>query len=117
MENQERRVYERLSKNIEIRYREIEALDDEGSMLQGIMLDCSGGGARFEADQSYRKNSQLLIELEFDGWNDAGGEWVRTGISVDKGQLRVLGAVMWCRGISDKPGSFELGVRFTGSFK
>jgi hypothetical protein len=34
----------------------------------------------------------------------------------DKGKIRVLGAVMWCQEISGRPGSFELGVRFTGSF-
>jgi hypothetical protein len=116
METAERRQYERLKKKREVHYREIAAVDDQGLMLQGTMLDCSGGGIRFETEQAHEKNRQLLLELEFDGWNTEGEEWIRTGMERDKGKIRVLGAVMWCQEISGRPGSFELGVRFTGSF-
>ena len=86
-------------------------------MLPGVMLDRSAGGVRFEAGQFYGKNSELLLELESGDWADEGAEWLQACTIKETGMLRILGGVMWCQEIANRPGSFELGVRFSGRIK
>ena len=75
MVNEERREFDRLIKSASVKYRRLESLGGYDEMLCATMLDCSGGGIRFNAAESCVKNDQVLVELEFDGWLDNGEEW------------------------------------------
>lgn len=116
MDMGERRNFERMVRSASISYRRMEYIVDD-EMLDGTMLDCSSGGVRFTVTETYMKNDQLLMELEFDGWVDNGEKWLWTDNGDDIGVLRVIGAVMWCKKSSDLLGNYEVGVRFTGRVK
>ena len=112
--NDERRAHERLETKSVIRYRRFDDLANKNMDRSAELCDFSGGGARFVAAEKFSKNEQLILMLEFPGWSADGDEWVRTGENGDVGRLQAIGAVMWCAENKERPGSYEVGVRFTG---
>ncbi|MCK5322494.1 MAG: PilZ domain-containing protein [Desulfobulbaceae bacterium] len=110
----EKRKYERLDKKFKISYCQQEDLSNHVPNLEGELLDIGGGGIRFLAGESIKKNSQLVIRLEFSGWKVDKDEWTATGNSKDHGLLKVIGNVMWSVESRTEPGKYEVGVSFSG---
>jgi c-di-GMP-binding flagellar brake protein YcgR len=113
----ERRRHDRLGKRLSILYRGFEDIAKDKHAQRGELCDFSGGGARFLANQELHKGSQLILELDFVGWQEDGEEWVQTGNPADLGKLKAIGEVMWCANTSDQPTKHEVGVRFTGRIR
>ncbi|MFZ5759690.1 MAG: hypothetical protein ACOY32_08700 [Thermodesulfobacteriota bacterium] len=108
----ERRKYERLDKEMGFRYGLYENLVTARLDEQGLILDIGGGGLRFLSSRRWRKNDELLMQLDFSGWrlDGAAGDAVFTGEGCDS--LLVVGSVMWVTdAVEDE--QFEVGVRFT----
>ena len=112
--NEERRAHDRLETKSVIRYRSLDDLTNKNLDRSAELRDFSGGGARFVAAEKFSKNEQLILMLEFVGWRADGDQWQRTGEEDDVGHLQAIGAVMWCAENRERPGSYEVGVRFTG---
>lgn len=110
----ERRRHDRFHKRATILYRGFEDIAKDKHAQRGELLDFSGGGARFLANQEVEKNCQLILELDFIGWQEDGEEWTQTGDPGDISKLRAIGAVMWCTQDETQPTKYEVGVRFTG---
>jgi len=111
---QERRQYERLSKQATITYRCMDEMANDHANHDARLCDFSGGGARFLTNELLSKNLQLLLNLEFNGWQNNSGELLWTGSDSDVGKLKAIGIVMWCSTSADKTGFYEAGVRFVG---
>ncbi|MBI5556184.1 MAG: hypothetical protein HY885_00945 [Deltaproteobacteria bacterium] len=108
----ERRKYERLEKEFVFRYS---LLDDFAHAVfneQGLVLDIGGGGLRFLSVRKWRKNEQLLMKLDFKGWQIDGKGAAAVSNPADCGSMLVIGSVMWSE---DTPhdDQFEVGIRFT----
>lgn len=78
----------------------------------GLLLDYSLAGMRFVTDEQLRKNTELLIELDFSGLGKDTAEWRRRWEEQEAERLQVIGAVMWCEEQKDRAGRFEVGTRF-----
>lgn len=113
----ERRRHGRFSKRSSILYRRFEDIAKDKQAQRGELCDFSGGGVRFLANQALAKDSQLILELEFAGWQEDGEEWNQTGNPSDIGRLKAIGAVMWCAQDSSQTKKYEVGVRFTGRIR
>lgn len=113
----ERRRHGRFDKRSSILYRRFEDIAKDKHAQRGELCDFSGGGVRFLANQELTKGSQLILELDFAGWQEDGEEWVKTGNPADLGKLKAIGEVMWCTKDSDQPTKYEAGVRFTGRIR
>lgn len=110
----EKRKYERLDKNFKISYCQQEDLSNHMPDQDGELLDICGGGIRFLAGESIKKNSQLVIRLEFSGWKVDNAEWTATGNSKDHGLLKAIGNVIWSMESRTEPGKYEVGICFSG---
>ena len=117
MLQEERRRHERFHKRSTIFYRGFEDIAKDKRAQRGTLLDFSGGGARFLANQELEKNSQVIIELDFTGWIEEGDEWIQTGDPADVSKLKAIGAIMWCTKDESEPDKYEVGVRFTGRIR
>lgn len=113
----ERRRHDRFARRLFILYRGFEDIDKDKHAQRGELCDFSGGGVRFLANQELTKGSQLILELDFAGWQEDGDEWVQTGNQADLGKLKAIGEVMWCAQESAQPTRHEVGVRFTGRIR
>jgi len=113
----ERRRHSRFDKRSFLLYRGFEDISREKRAQRGELCDFSGGGVRFLANHALDKGSQLILELDFSGWQEDGDEWVQTGDPADLGVLKAIGEVMWCAEDSSQPTKHEVGVRFTGRIK
>jgi hypothetical protein len=113
----ERRRHERLGKRFTILYRGFEDIARDTNAQHGELLDFSGGGVRFLANRELRKGRQLILELDFSGWQEDGEEWTRTDDPADIGKLKAIGEVMWCAEDTLTPDRYEVGVRFTGRIR
>ncbi|MBU4262853.1 MAG: PilZ domain-containing protein [Proteobacteria bacterium] len=108
----ERRRYDRLEKEFAFRYTVIDDLTDATLDEMGLILDISGGGLRFLSSRRWRKNEQLLMKLDFEGWqiDDSGNVTIQ--YSGDCTSMLVIGAVMWSAETAQED-QFEIGIRFT----
>jgi len=113
----ERRRHGRFNKRSSILYRRFEDIAKDKQAQHGELCDFSGGGVRFLANQELAKDSQLILELEFSGWQEDGEEWTRTGDPSDIGSLKAIGAVMWSAPHDSQSNKYEVGVRFTGRIR
>ncbi len=112
-DSQEKRHYERVTKKATIVYHHIDDITNQEDGHLAELCDFSGGGARFITDELLLKNSQLMLNLNFDGWQIDNEELVWTGKDEDVGKLKALGQVMWCSQ-KDTNETYEIGVRFIG---
>jgi len=113
----ERRRHGRFGKHSSLLYRRFEDIAKDKHAQRGELYDFSGGGVRFRANQALDKGSQLILELDFVGWQEDGDEWIQTGNPADLGRLKAIGEVMWCATDSSQPNKHEVGVRFTGRIR
>lgn len=109
----ERRRYARLDKEMRFFYAPFADLTETELGEEGLLLDIGGGGLRFLADRKMDKNSQLVMQLDFEGWQEGEEEWIATGRKEDSGRMLVVGTVMWSAETAHED-QFEVGVRFNG---
>ncbi|MFH1019220.1 MAG: PilZ domain-containing protein [Pseudomonadota bacterium] len=113
---EERRQEERVAKNLFVRFTRLEDLQSDVPSRDGQLLDLSGGGLCFLAEESLPLGSQLVMILEFPGWQAAAdGKWIATKVEEDVGVLQVIGMVCWVAVSRSKPGCYETGVCFSGT--
>lgn len=111
----ERRQEQRVAKDLFVRFTMLEDLMANVPYQQGQLLDISGGGLCFLAEEAMPLGSQLMMILEFPGWHAAAnGKWVATKVEEDVGVLRVVGMVSWVAVSRSKPDRYETGVCFSG---
>jgi hypothetical protein len=112
---EERRQEERVDKNLFVRFTRLEDLQADIPYREGQLLDISGGGLCFLAEESMPLGSQLVMVLEFPGWHAAAdGKWIATKAEEDVGVLQVIGMVSWVAISRTKPDRYETGVCFSG---
>ena len=112
---EERRQEERVAKNLFVRFTRLEDIQDDVSYRDGQLLDISGGGLCFLAEESLPLGSQLVMLLEFPGWQAAAdGKWIATKVEADVGVLRAVGMVSWVAINQADPDRYETGVCFSG---
>ena len=114
---QDRRKHDRLSRNFHMRYSFLEDLSRHRAEKEAELLDIGGGGIRFLTDERLTDGSQLMVELEIPGWQVQDGDWVPSNSREDVGQLQVIGVVMWVAPSKNRPGHYEVGLRFTGQVR
>ncbi len=111
----ERRHEERVGKNLLVRFTRLEDLLADIPYRDGQLLDISGGGLCFLAEEALPLGSQLVLVLEFPGWQAvAEGKWIATKVEEDVGVLRAVGTVSWVAISRTKPDRYETGVYFSG---
>ena len=111
----ERRQEERVGKDLLVRFTRLEDLLADIPYRDGQLLDLSGGGLCFLAEEALPLGSQLVMVLEFPGWQAAAeGKWIATKMEADVGVLRAVGMVSWVAVSRTKPGRYETGVCFSG---
>lgn len=108
----ERRRYDRLEKEFAFRYSVIDDLTRSTLDEMGLILDIGGGGLRFLSSRRWKKNEQLLMKLDFEGWqiDDSGNVTIQ--YSGDSTSMLVIGIVMWSAETAQED-QFEVGIRFT----
>ncbi len=112
---EERRQEQRVGKDLFVRFTRLEDLTADVPSQEGQLLDISGGGLCFLAEEAMPLGSQLVMILEFPGWHVAAdGKWVATKVDEDVGVLRVVGMVSWVAISRTDPGRYETGVCFSG---
>ncbi len=112
--DRERRRYERLAKELAVRYCRLERFAEGGLDGLGKLLDIGGGGLCFLSRESIELGAQLVIKLEFPGWLAAGDHWVATRDDNDVGTLHVIGMVVWVAVNRNDPTRYDIGVQFSG---
>ncbi|MEW6593707.1 MAG: PilZ domain-containing protein [Thermodesulfobacteriota bacterium] len=113
-DGRERRRYERLEKELAVRYCRLEHFGNSGPDSLGELLDIGGGGLCFLSPESIELGAQLVIVLEFPGWLAQGDHWVATKDDGDVGTLHVIGMVVWVAVSRKNPGGYDIGVQFSG---
>jgi hypothetical protein len=112
---EDRRQDERFAKNLLVRFTRLEDLLGDVPYRDGQLLDISGGGLCFLTEEALPLGSQLVMILEFPGWQAvADGKWVATKQEEDVGVLRAVGMVSWVAISRAKPDKYETGVCFSG---
>lgn len=108
----ERRRYDRLEKEFAFHYTVFDDLAHATLEEKGLILDLGGGGLRFLSSQRWMKNEQLLMKLDFKGWqiDDLGCVTIQS--SGDCTSMLVIGSVMWSAETAQED-QFEVGIRFT----
>lgn len=111
----ERRQEERVAKTLFVRFTKLEDFQADVPFRDGQLLDISGGGLCFLAEEALPLGCQLVMVLEFPGWQTAAdGKWIATKVEADVGVLRVVGMVSWVAVSQVKPDRYETGVSFSG---
>ncbi|MFA7346536.1 MAG: PilZ domain-containing protein [Desulfurivibrionaceae bacterium] len=112
---EERRQEERFAKNLFVRFTRLEDLLADVPYRDGQLLDISGGGLCFLTEEALPLGSQLVMVLEFPGWQAvADGKWIATKVEEDVGVLRAVGMVSWVAISRATPDKYETGVSFSG---
>lgn len=114
LHSNERRCYDRLKKKFKIRYCLADKLSENHYDLEGEVLDISPSGIRFLSSGKFSKNTQLVMLLEFHGWDIENNDWIATGMEIDCSELTIIGMVMWSSPSLEHGNTFEVGVRFSG---
>ncbi|HSR37194.1 MAG TPA: PilZ domain-containing protein [Desulfurivibrionaceae bacterium] len=110
----ERRRYERVEKDLAVRYCRLERFGSGALDGLGELLDIGGGGLCFLAEESIELGAQLVLMLEFPGWLADGDHWIATKNDDDVGTLHVIGMVVWVAVSRKNPAAYDIGVQFSG---
>ena len=111
----ERRQEKRVAKDLSVRFTRLEDIQADVPFRDGQLLDISGGGLCFLAEEALPLGSQLVMVLEFPGWlATADGKWIATKLEEDVGVLRAVGMVSWVAVSRTRPDRYETGVSFSG---
>lgn len=110
----QRRQYERLEKNLTVRYCRLEKFGETGPDSVGELVDIGGGGLCFLSGVAIELGVQLVVKLEFPGWLAAGEHWIATKNEDDVGTLYVIGMVVWVAVSRRYPEKYDIGLQFSG---
>ncbi|MBN2499072.1 MAG: PilZ domain-containing protein [Deltaproteobacteria bacterium] len=109
---QERRQFDRLERDDEVRIKEYTFPERQGS-LPARILDISGGGLQLETDRFFSEGTLLKIEMRFTGWQRFTRGFLKHFGQAAHQPLVVLAEVLRCKGVV--PGArYEVGVAFSG---
>ncbi len=111
---QENRKYERIEKNLRLRYGKLETFSQHSFTAEGELLDISAGGLRLLAAESVPISTKLMIQIDFPGWQADNGKWIATKNEDDVATLDVIGLVVWKAVNDEHPGKFDIGISFSG---
>jgi|GEM_PF-607450 len=113
MESYERRESVRISKKNTFQFKKYEDGTTSPPTVEGLMLDYSVAGLRFETDEPLEKNTSLFIQLDLDVLGNDAVDWKNIWETGDAASLNVIGSVMWCLANTNETNVFEVGMRFT----
>jgi PilZ domain len=113
MEGNERRESVRISKKNTFQFKKYENGSTSLSAVEGLMLDYSAAGLRFETGEPLEKNTSLFIQLDLDALGNDAVDWRNIWETGDAVSLNVIGSVMWCLANKNESNVFEVGMRFT----
>ncbi len=114
---EERRQHERLPKDVDIHYGAFKDLSEIVIDQEGKLLDIGAGGICFLAKKHIEVATQIMLVLEFPGWQEGVADWQASSNDSDIGVLKVVGMVVRCLPSSLEPGLYEVGVCFCGRMK
>lgn len=117
MENNERRESVRIKKKRAFQFTRIQEGDTSTHSVEGVMLDYSIAGLRFETDEPLEKNTSLFVHLDLNILDNDAVKLKSTWETGDAVSLNVIGSVMWCFASENEPNIFEVGMRFTQKAK
>jgi hypothetical protein len=112
MAGKERRKGGRTRKQVAFQFKTMDANGNNNLPLAGTLLDYSIAGIRFMTGEQLRKNTALLIELDFEGFGKDTADWRQLWQAGESSRLKVIGSVMWCLESKQTSGLFEVGTRF-----
>lgn len=110
----ERRQHERVEKKLAVLYTELDKIAGGPPDREGDLLDLGGGGLCFQATEAFPLGTQLVLTLQFPGWQASGGNWIATKKEGDLGILSVIGMVVWVAVSEADAEKFDIGVCFSG---
>ena len=112
MAENERRKGNRKAGQFVFQFKTLGEEDKKTLPLDGVLIDYSVAGIRFKTREPLRKNTNLLIELEFANFGNETMDWRNLWEEEEANSLKVIGSVMWCQENKKKSGEFEVGTRF-----
>ena len=117
METNERRESVRINKKRAFQFTKLQEGDTSTHSVEGVMLDYSIAGLRFETDEPLEKNTALFVHLDLNILDNDAVNLKSTWETGDAVSLNVIGSVMWCLASENESKSFEVGMRFTQKAK
>lgn len=111
---QDNRKYERIEKNLRLRYGILETFAQNSFTSEGELLDISAGGLRMLVAESVPINTKLMLQIDFPGWQAENGKWIATKNEEDVATLDVVGVVIWKAVNGEQPEKFDIGISFSG---
>jgi len=117
METNERRESVRINKKRAFQFTQIQEGDTSTHSVEGVMLDYSIAGLRFETDEPLEKNTSLFVQLDLNILDNDAVNLKSTWETGDAVSLNVIGSVMWCLASEKESNIFEVGMRFTQKAK
>lgn len=111
---EENRKYERIEKNLAIRYGILEDFARNSFDMEGELLDIGAGGLHFLASEAIEISTPLVMQLEFPGWLAFEDKWIATKNDKDLGILQVIGMVVWVSVSHEYSDKFDIGISFSG---
>jgi hypothetical protein len=83
---------------------------------KGVISNISGGGICFTSPVSYAPQTPLNLKINLVGWQEYKKPFSRL-VDLSSGEpLTVIGEVVWCTEISDKP-EYEVGIKFLNIYE
>lgn len=113
MQNEERRESVRISKKNTFQFKKLENGTTSPLSVEGLMIDYSVAGLRFETDEPLEKNTSLFIQLDLDFLDNDAVDWRSIWETGEAESLNMIGSVMWCLPNKNESNVFEVGMRFT----
>lgn len=113
METNERRELVRVNKEKAFQFKKLQEGNTSARSVEGVMLDYSVAGLRFETDEPLEKNTSLFIQLDLAVLDSDAVNWRGIWETGDALSLNVIGSVMWCLASKKDSNIFEVGMRFT----
>ncbi|MFT5730615.1 MAG: hypothetical protein ACI8PB_004801 [Desulforhopalus sp.] len=113
METNERRESVRINKKRAFQFTKLQEGDTSTHSVEGVMLDYSIAGLRFETDEPLEKNTALFVHLDLNILDNDAVNLKSTWETGDAVSLNVIGSVMWCLASENESNIFEVGMRFT----
>ena len=112
MAENERRKGARKVGHFVFQFKTIDAEGKKTVPFDGVLIDYSVAGIRFKTCEPLRKNTNLLIELDFADFGSETTDWRNLWEEEEASSLKIIGSVMWCQENKKKSGEFEVGTRF-----
>lgn len=113
MQNNERRESVRIRKKNTFQFKKLENGTTSPLSVEGLIIDYSVAGLRFETDVPLEKKTSLFIQLDLDVLDSDAVDWRGIWETGEAASLNIIGSVMWCIANKNESNVFEVGMRFT----